>query len=238
MTLDQAEVLFKGKDAYIPTDLLPGKVLNIKTKEGKESAQELAKAELTKHGFTDFDTSKLPFQIPGLLGTVSGYMGRNVIATVKSPDGKGMHVQVEDGKVVLTYISPEDDPSYADPGGGENIAPPTPFQPAPAAAPAPAPAPAPAERLEMPEGLNLTGDDLQQATQLATVGVAGGQGAGIARSEEGIAFFKQQLRDLFGSGGQLEEGPVPPIVSQFLAEVVGLPFGQVTEVGDLLSAIE
>ena len=218
--------------------MLPGKALNIKTKEGKESAQKLIEAELKKHKFTDFDTSTLGFQFPGLLGTVSGYMSRNVIATVKSPDGKGMHVQVEDGKVVLTYISPEDDPSYADPGGGENIAPPTPFQPAPAAAPAPAPAPAPAERLEMPEGLNLTGDDLQQATQLATVGVAGGQGAGIARSEEGIAFFKQQLRDLFGSGGQLEEGPVPPIVSQFLAEVVGLPFGQVTEVGDLLSAIE
>ena len=104
------------------------------------------------------------------------------------------------------------------------------------AAPAPAPA-APAERLEMPEGANFTGDLLEQTTQQATIGVAGGQGAGIARSEEGIAFFKQQLRDLFGPGGQLEGGSVPPIVTQFLAEVVGLPSGQLTEPGDVLNAI-
>jgi hypothetical protein len=234
MTLDQSEVLFKGKDAYIPKSWIPGgTTVDTSTPDGREDAQNAAKKSLEAQGFKDDFTPYDGVPVGGLIGGLINYASRTVIGTITNSDGKGMHVH-KDGSV--TYVSPEDDPSYVDPGGGENAPPPTPFQPAPAAAPAPAPAPA--ERLEMPEGLNLTGDDLQQATQLATVGVAGGQGAGIARSEEGIAFFKQQLRDLFGSGGQLEEGPVPPIVSQFLAEVVGLPFGQVTEVGDLLSAIE
>lgn len=154
-------------------------------------------------------------------------MGDSIRGTGEDPFGRGYHVHdvdpegpaaalgFEDG--YLTAISPEDEIGYTAGADGSYES------PQQRSAPAPSPAVAAAvERLTEPAGLNLTGTDAQKLAQLATIGVAGGTGQGVARSEEGQEFFKQLVRDVYGDAGELvAAGNVRPIELQYLSEVMG-----------------
>lgn len=149
-------------------------------------------------------------------GTIEDEFGRSFHVHNVAPGSIAESLGFEDG--YLSAISPEDEIGYVGVDDGNGVEFLSDNQVVPQAA---APAAA-VERLTEPAGLNLTGTDAQKLAQLATIGVAGGTGQGVARSEEGQNFFKQLVRDVYGDAGELvAAGNVRPIELQYLQEVMG-----------------